>query len=101
MGAVILLLGSAGAVLLYRTAGDDFGGAIGYEEANGTVYPIMPEDSKIYLRNLELINGKAGVLMYEFNQWFVGLWHGKSLAFTVAYLTLFISIGIFFVAYRL
>jgi hypothetical protein len=41
------------------------------------------------------------MLADEFRQWFVGLWHGKSLAFTVACITVFVSFGFFFVANRL
>ena len=58
----------------------------------------MPEDSKKYLRDLELYGGKANVLMDQFRRWFMGLWHGKSLAYTIAGITIFISLGTFYVA---
>jgi hypothetical protein len=74
---------------------------LGYEEAGGTVYPIMPEDSKKYLRDLELYGGKANVIMDELRRWFIGLWHGKSLAFTVACITIFVSFGVFYAANHL
>jgi hypothetical protein len=61
----------------------------------------MPEDSKKYLRDLQLYGGKANVLMDEFRRWFVGLWHGKSLAFTIACISIFVSFGVFYAANHL
>jgi hypothetical protein len=65
---------------------------------NGTIYPIMPEDSKMYSHNLELYGGKLNVIMDDFRRWFLGLWHGKSLAFIIACTTIIISGGFFYVA---
>ena len=97
--SVIILLGGLGsAILIYRTADDTPYGVLGYEEGGGTVYPVMPEDSKQYLRSLELYGGKANVLMDQLRRGFIGLWHGKSLAFTLAWITIFISFGVFYVA---
>src|SRR5664280_1146775 len=81
---IILLVGFGGAIWIYRTAGNDANGVLGYEEGGGSVYPVMPEDSKRFLRDLELYGGKTGVLLYEFRRWFVGLWYGESLAYTIA-----------------
>jgi hypothetical protein len=50
---------------------------------------------------MELYGGKANVLTDEFRRWFIGLWHGESLAFIVAGITIFISFGVFYVANRL
>ena len=97
----ILLVGLGSAVLIYRTAENDSNSVLGYEIIGGQAYPIMSEDSKMYLRDLQLYSGKAGVLADEFRRWFVGLWYGKSLAFTVAYITLFISFVVFYVANHL
>jgi hypothetical protein len=52
-----------------------------------------PEDSRQYLRQMELYGGKANVLAYDFREWFVGLWHGKSLALTVAVITVLVAAG--------
>ena len=98
ISAVILLVGLGSAVLIYRTAQDNPSGVLGYEVGGGSVYPIMPEDSKKYLRDLELYGGKANVLLDEFRRWFIGLWRGKSLAFTVACITVIISFGFFYAA---
>ena len=101
ISAIILLVGLGCAVLIYRTAQNNSAGVLGYEEGGGSIYPIMPEDSKKYLRDLELYGGKANVLMDELRRWFVGLWHGKSLAFTVACITIIISFGVFYAASHL
>jgi len=59
------------------------------------------EYSKKYRHDLEIIGGKANVLAAELNDWFEGLWHGSSLAVTLACITLVVSCCIFLVAYRL
>ena len=101
ISAMILLVGLGSAVLIYRIAENDSNSVLGYEIIGGQAYPIMPEDSKMYLRDLQLYSGKAGVLADEFRRWFVGLWYGKSLAFTVAYITLFVSFVVFYAANHL
>ncbi len=57
-------------------------------------------DSKAYLRELEVYGGTLNVIAAEFMQWFDGLWHGQQLAFTVAWITVFISFCLFFIAWR-
>ena len=101
IGVIILLVGLGSATLIYRTAENDLNDVLGYEIIDGHTYPISPEDSKMYLRNLQLYGGKASVLADELRRWFVGLWHGKSLAFTVAFISIFISFVIFFAANNL
>ena len=59
------------------------------------------ENSKMYTHNLEVYGGKLNVFADDFIRWFVGLWYGRSLAYTVACLSIFISLGCFFVAYNL
>ena len=98
---MILLAGLGSAVLIYLKAGDDSPGVFGYEAAGGQVYPISPEDSKMYKHDLELYGGKLNVLADQFMRWFAGLWHGRSLAFTVACITVVISLVFFFVAHNL
>ena len=99
ISAIILLVGLGSAVLIYQTAETDLSSALGYEIAGKSVYPIMPENSKMYKHDLELYGGKAAVLADELRRWFSGLWQGKSLAFTVACITIFISFGVFFAAH--
>lgn len=95
------MVGLGSAILIYLTAENDWDRVLGYEAEGGYVYPIAPEDSKMYRHDLELYGGKTSVLVDEFMRWFVGLWHGKSLAFIVACITIFISFGFFFVAHHL
>ena len=101
IGALILLVGLGSAILIYRTAANDSKNVLGYEEGDGSVYPVAPEDSKKYLRDLELYGGKANVLADDVRRWVFGLWHGESLAFTVACLTILISFGVFYAAHHL
>ena len=101
ISAIILLVGLGSAVLIYQSAETDLSSVLGYEIAGESVYPIMPENSKMYKHDLELYGGKAAVLADEFRRWFVGLWHGKSLAFAVAFISIFISFVIFFAANHL
>jgi hypothetical protein len=101
ISAIILLVGLGGAVFIYQTAANNSNSVLGYEEGGGSVYPITPENSKMFLRDLELYGGKANVLAYQFRSWLVGLWHGKSLAFTVACIAIVVSFGFFYAANHL
>ncbi len=101
ISAVVLLVGLGSALWIYRTAENNAGGVLGYEEEGGSVYPIMPKDSKKYLRDLELYGGKENVLMDELRRGFVGLWHGKLLAFTVGCISIFVSFGVFYASNHL
>ncbi len=101
LGVVVLVAGLAGAGLVYVLAKNQSSNAIGYAQGDGTMYPIMPEDSKMYQRDLEMYGGKAALLMDDFRRWFASLWHGTTLAFTIGCITIVVSLGIFFVANRL
>jgi hypothetical protein len=101
ISAIILLVGLGTAIFIYQTADDDSSGVLGYQIIGGSVYRIMPENSKIYKHDLEVYGGKAAVLADEFRRWFIGLWHGKSLAFTLAVITIFASFAGFFTARHL
>ena len=71
---------------------------MGYVNEGGTLYPVMPEDSKQYQRGLELYGGKANLLVDQFRRWFGGLWQGKSLAIIIACTTIITSFGFFYAA---
>jgi len=101
IGAIIMLVGLGSAVLIYHSAGNDSVGILGYEIIDGSAYPIRPEDSRMYRRDLELYGGKAAMVVDDFSRWLAGLWHGKSLAFTVASISIIISFIFFFAANRL
>ncbi len=98
ISAIILLVGWGSAALIYHHAGKNESGIYGYEGADGTLYPLRPEDSKEYLREMELLGGKANVIVDKFRRWFVGLWQGKSLAVIIGGATLMISSGFFLAA---
>ena len=101
ISAIILLVGLGGAMLIYGTAENHPKGVLSYEEEGGSVYPIMPGESKKYLRDMELYGGKANVIADEFRRWVVGLWHGKSLAYIVACIAIVTSYGFFYAANHL
>jgi hypothetical protein len=84
----ILLVGFAAAIVIYVVAGPDRDDASGYD----------PMQNKMYLHDLELYGGKANLLAVEFRDWFVGLWQGRNLAFTVAFLTVLVVLIMRFAA---
>ena len=75
--ALLLLVGFGGAFLIYLTALPDF------------VDPLLgdPMQSKKYVHEMTVIGGKANLVVAEFMDWFAGLWRGRTLARTVAVLT--------------
>ena len=101
IGAIIMLVGLGSAILIYQSSGDDSDSVLGYEIIDGSAYPIRPEDSRTYRRDLGLYGGTAALVVDDFSRWFAGLWHGRSLAFTVAGISIFISFVFFFAANRL
>src|SRR5262245_3051792 len=70
LAGVILLVGLASAVGIYAASTDEVQG-------------YQPEETKQYLRTLELYGGKANVMATELTEWFDSLWHGRRLAYTV------------------
>jgi len=96
ISALVLLIGLSASLLLYLRA-EKTETVFGYEIVGGKAYLVTPENSKRYVHDLERIGGKAAVFADEFSRWFVGIWHGKSLAFVVAGITILISLGFFFV----
>ena len=88
---LILLAGLGSSIAIYLTAGPS---------ADMNMVNEF-EVSKRYAHDLELYGGKANVIADKFSHWFDGLWHGQSLAFTVAVLTITASAGYFLIARRL
>jgi hypothetical protein len=87
----MLLAGLGSSVVIYLTAGSP----------GETSMVDEFEQSKRFAHDLELYGGKANVIANKFAHWFEGLWHGQTLAFTVAFLTVVVSVGYFLVASRL
>jgi hypothetical protein len=88
--AALLATGLLAAALIYAQAGSASANPLGYE----------PEDTKKYLRDLELYGGKVNVLATEGTKAWYGLWQGRRLAGTVAVLTLLLAGGFWFSATR-
>jgi hypothetical protein len=99
--AAILLAGVVSAVLVYRAALDEPNDEAGYEVVGGFIYPGATDYSKKYVHDLQLYGGQAAVLSDRFMRWFSGLWHGRSLAYTIACIAVFLSFVIFVVAQNL
>ncbi|MGC2424348.1 MAG: hypothetical protein WA666_08365 [Nitrospirota bacterium] len=91
ISVIILLVGLTGALSIYLSAGGP---------SDSVPMPGL-ENSKAYMRDVEIYGGTANVLATEFMQWFDGLWHGQQLAYTIACIAIFISFCFAFVAYRL
>ncbi len=101
ISATILVVGLSSAFFIYRASENQSLGVTGSEAGEGGLYELNPEYSKQYLRALELYGGQANVLAYEIREWFVGLWHGKSLAYIVAGVAIVVALGVFYGASRL
>jgi hypothetical protein len=84
----ILILGFAAAAAIYVAARPRPGNPLGYE----------PEDTKQYLREMEVYGGKANLIAEDIREGFASLWHGKRLAYTVALITLVAAGGFWFAA---
>jgi hypothetical protein len=59
-----------------------------------------PMKTKVFLRELELYGGKGNIMAAELREWFFGLWQGKNLSFTIACITVIISIILWYIGSR-
>ena len=98
IGAVILLVGLGSAVFLYQRGEVDVNDIYSYETEGDATYSLGPENSKRYLRDLEMYGGKAGILADELRRWLLRLWRGESAAYIVAILSILISTLFFYAA---
>src|ERR1017187_2194852 len=80
----ILAVGWAAALVVYLTAAPPGDSA---DDLDGT---------KQYLYQMERVGGKANSFASGIRLWFDGLWHGRSLAGTIACLTLIVAGGYLF-----
>ena len=79
--AGVLLLGLATGAVVYVAAEED-ADSMGFEE------------TRAYRHELERFGGKANVLFDQWLRWFSGLWHGKALGVTIAWIGVLLSLGI-------
>jgi hypothetical protein len=95
---IILVAGLCGAMLIFLLAEDIPDDSLGYVIVNGTIYPRSTRDSKKYRYEVERIGGKAALLFDDLNRWFAELWQGKTLAKTVAWISILVSLAIYLFA---
>ncbi len=86
VAAGLVLAGLAAGLVIYLTAGPAPDSPLGYR----------PEDTKRYLRQMEVYGGQANVMAAGLREWFVGLWHGRSLAMTVVVLSVLLALAYLF-----
>jgi hypothetical protein len=92
IGYVILIAGTLGSARAYQVG-------LVYDARNS--YTIDPIVAKQNDQRLEEIGGKSNVFAQDTKEWFVGLWHGTKLAYTMSVLTLASAGLCFFTAYFL
>ena len=81
---LILLIGLCSAGVIYLTA------------AGAPADPMaFTADSKMYRHNLELYGGKMNLLANDLVEGFLGLWRGKTLAYTIAFLSAVVSLALY------
>jgi hypothetical protein len=86
----ILAVGLCAALAIYQFSAPGGPNPLGFE----------PEDSKKYLRDLELYGGKVNLLATQIRGAWNGLWHGRGLAFTVGSLTILLACAFWFIGTR-
>jgi hypothetical protein len=83
----IVLVGLTSAVTVFFTAGGPADNPLG-----------NPQDtSKVYRRTMEMVGGEANLVASDITDWVTGLWHGRTLAYTLAVITLVAAYGFFFI----
>ena len=90
VSAGILAAGLGAALAIYLLASPSGANPLGFE----------PEDSKKYLRDLEVYGGKVNVLATQIRGAWNGLWHGRNLAFTVGSFTILLAFAFWFISTR-
>ncbi len=96
--AAILTAGIVSSILIYLAAANDESADSEYEVIGGFVYPGGGTYNKKYIHDLQVYGGNAAMLADRFTRWFNGLWHGTSLAYTVAVITLLVAFIVFVAA---
>jgi len=96
--ALVLVAGLACAGWIYSRAGDepDLSGAYQIIVVDGVPQAIAPNESKAYMRDLQRYGGRMAVLFDDIGRWWNGLWHGRSLALTVAFISVIVSLALYF-----
>ena len=96
--ATILAVGLCGGILIYFVADEAPESAVSYILVEGTAYPVAPQQSKRYRRELEQFGGKMSLVFDDFSRWFEALWRGRSLGVTLGSISAVVSFCIFLFA---
>jgi hypothetical protein len=88
-GGVVLVLGLGAAVWAYRVAVVD--------SASDAII-AAGKNTKQYEYQMETYGGKSNLLATEVTEGFLGLWHGRNLAYTLATLSVVLASLCFFYA---
>ena len=99
IGVAILMLGLLSAILVFVFVGEPGGNETAYQIIDGVSYPVDVNNTKSYNYNMERISGKSGVFAADLSDWFVSLWHGKKLSYTLAVLAVVLSLLCFWLAH--
>jgi hypothetical protein len=97
---LVAVVGLSSALLIFLTAREDNGPDEGFQTVvvDGKTFRIPLASTKMYQRDLQRIGGNAAVLADDLTRWLAGLWHGRTLAFTLTWITAFVSVGLFLLA---
>ena len=87
---IIFSVGILISAVVYVTASPPMEKPFGYD----------PLNTKVFLRQLELFGGRSNIMAAELMEWFVGLWQGKNLSYTIACITVIISMILWFMGSR-
>lgn len=88
VGFVVLLGGLLAAVAIFVLARED---------ADAEAAAAITRQ-KMYEHNIALIGGKGAIYAVRSNEWLASLWHGTSLAYTIAVLAVAIAVACFGIA---
>jgi hypothetical protein len=91
IGVVILVAGLLAAALIDRSAAP----------ADENSDAILSGNAKRYEYEMERMGGQSNVVAAEFREWFGSLWHGRRLAYTLAFLSIGGGLACFFIAHLL
>jgi len=96
---LVAVIGLSSALVIYLTAGEDSRDE-GFQTVvvDGKTFRIPLASTKMYQRDLQRLGGNSAVLADDLTRWFAGLWHGRTLAVTLTWITAFVSVGLFLLA---
>ena len=97
---LVAVVGFSSALVVYLTASEDSGADEDVQTivVDGKTFRIPLASTKTYRRELQRAGGGAAVLADDLDRWFRGLWRGRSLAVTLAWITAGVSLGLFLLA---